>query len=94
MHNGVFEGKSVRGASALTEPGGRVTHSPSAKHSSSSVSPRRTVTEDSRPRSAGGSSSLGFLCLMEFAGQKRNISRFPQTRGFESHGAQSVQTHP
>lgn len=46
---------------------GQVTHRPSAKHSSSRVSPLRMVTDDSLPLSGEGNSSLGFLCLIEFA---------------------------
>lgn len=56
------------------------THRPSAKHSSTRVSPRRTVTADSGPLAAGGSSRLGFLCLMEFAGGKEQSPVFLRLR--------------
>lgn len=60
---------------------GQVTHRPSAKHSSSRVSPLRTVIEDSLPLSGGGNNSLGFLCLIEFATeQNRKDSDFVQTK--------------
>ena len=59
----------------------QVTHRPSAKHSSSRVSPLRMVTEDSLPLSGGGNNSLGFLCLIEFATeQNRTESDFVQTK--------------
>lgn len=65
---------------------GQVTHRPSAKHSSSRVSPLRMVTKDSLPLSGGGNNSRGFLCLIEFATeQNRKDSDFVQTKKLRWH---------